>query len=41
VAKDAVRKILKEHVPEPLDKDVERDLSQVVKDAERQLLRKA
>jgi hypothetical protein len=28
-------------VPEPLDKDVERDLSQVVKDAERQLLRKA
>ncbi len=41
VAKDAVKKILKEHVPEPLDKDVERDLSQVVKDAERQLLRKA
>ncbi len=40
VAKDAVKKILKEHVPDPLDKDVERDLAEVVKEAEKQLLRK-
>lgn len=41
VAKDVVKKILKEHVPEPLDRDVEKELSQVVKEAGRQLLRKA
>ncbi len=40
-AKDAVKKILKEHVPEPLEKDAEKELSQVVKDAERQLMRGA
>ncbi len=40
VAKDVVRKILKEHVPTPLDKDVERDLSKIVKDAEKTLMRR-
>jgi len=39
VAKDVVRKILKEHVPTPLDRDVERDLSRIVKDAEKTLFR--
>lgn len=39
-AKDAVKKILKGHTPTPLDKDVEKDLAQIVKDAERQLLGK-
>ena len=37
-AKDVVRKILKEHVPEPLDKDVERELAKVVKGAEKSLM---
>jgi len=41
VAKDAVKKILKEHIPQPLDKDVEKDLSRVVKEAEKILLGKA
>jgi trimethylamine--corrinoid protein Co-methyltransferase len=40
VAKDVVRKILKEHAPTPLDKDVERDLSKIVKDAEKTLMRR-
>ncbi len=40
VARDKVRQILKEHQPEPLDKDVEKELSKVVKEAERQLLGK-
>jgi len=40
VAKDTVKKILKEHRPTPLDKDVERELSKVVKDAEKTLIRK-
>jgi trimethylamine--corrinoid protein Co-methyltransferase len=39
VAKETCKKILKEHVPDPLDKDVERELSKIVKDAERQLMR--
>ena len=34
-AKDVVRKILKEHQPMPLDRDVEKELSKVVKDAEK------
>ena len=40
VARDTVKKILKEHRPTPLDKDVERELSKVVKDAEKTLMRK-
>lgn len=40
-AKDEVKRILKEHVPEPLDKDVERELSRVVKEAEKTLMRRA
>jgi len=32
---------LKEHFPEPLPKDVERQLAQIVKDAERELLKKS
>jgi trimethylamine--corrinoid protein Co-methyltransferase len=38
VAKDVVKKILKEHVPLPLDRDVEKDLSKIVKDAEKTLM---
>jgi len=37
-AKDVVRKILKEHVPMPLDRDVEKDLAKIVKDAEKTLM---
>ncbi len=40
VAKDVVRKILKEHHPTPLDRDVEKDLTKVVKDAEKTLMRR-
>ena len=39
-ARDAVRKMLKEHQPMPLDKDIENDLAKVVKEAERELLGK-
>jgi len=38
VAREVVKKILKEHEPTPLGKDVERDLAKIVKDAERKLL---
>ena len=41
VARDEVKRILKEHVPEPLDRDVERELSKIVKDAEKSLRRTA
>lgn len=37
VAKDRVKKILKEHVPTPLEKDAERQLSLIVKEAEKTL----
>jgi trimethylamine--corrinoid protein Co-methyltransferase len=39
-ARDVVRKILKEHQPMPLDRDVEKELSKVVKDAEKTLMRR-
>ena len=39
LAKDQVKKILKEHHPSPLDPDVEKQLAQVVKEAEKTLLR--
>ena len=39
VAKDRAKQILKEHVPTPLDKDVERELSRIVKESEKTLLR--
>jgi trimethylamine:corrinoid methyltransferase-like protein len=39
LAKDQVKKILKEHQPTPLDPDVERQLAQVVKESEKTLLR--
>jgi len=39
VAKDKVKKILKEHTPDPLDRDVEKELALVVKEAEKVLLR--
>jgi trimethylamine--corrinoid protein Co-methyltransferase len=38
-AKDIVKKILKEHQPQPLEKATERELTKVVKEAEKQLLR--
>jgi trimethylamine--corrinoid protein Co-methyltransferase len=38
VAKDVVKKILKEHEVTPLDRDVEQELSRVVKEAEKSLL---
>ena len=37
-AREVVKKILKEHEPTPLGKDVERELSKIVKEAERKLL---
>ena len=40
VAKEKAKKILKEHFPERLPKDVERQLAQIVKDAEKELLKK-
>jgi len=40
VAKEHVKKILKEHQPLPLDKDVDRELTRIVKEAEKKLLRK-
>lgn len=39
VAKDVVRKILREHQPTPLDRDVERALAQIVKESEKTLIR--
>jgi trimethylamine--corrinoid protein Co-methyltransferase len=41
VAKDMVKKILKEHQPMPLDKDVEKELSKVVKEAGKKLMGKS
>jgi len=38
-ARDRVRSILKEHVPDPLDRDVERDIERVLRDAQKTLLR--
>jgi len=38
VARDVAKKILREHVPLPLDRDVEKDLSKIVKDAEKTLM---
>jgi trimethylamine--corrinoid protein Co-methyltransferase len=38
-AKDIVRKILKEHRPLPLEKDAERELTKVVKEASKSLMR--
>lgn len=40
VARDVAKKILKEHVPTPLGRDVEKELAMVVKDAQRKLLGK-
>ncbi|MFA5896936.1 MAG: trimethylamine methyltransferase family protein [Thermoplasmata archaeon] len=37
-ARDVVRKILKDHAPTPLDRDVEKELTRVVKEGEKQLL---
>jgi trimethylamine--corrinoid protein Co-methyltransferase len=39
VAKVEIRRILKEHEPEPLDRDVESELSKIVKDAGKALSR--
>lgn len=38
-AKDRVRSILKEHVPDPLDRDIERDIERVIKAAQKTLLK--
>jgi len=38
-AKDRVRSILKEHVPDPLDRDVERDIERVLRDSGKTLLK--
>jgi trimethylamine--corrinoid protein Co-methyltransferase len=38
VAKEQAKKILKEHVPTPLDKGIERDLDQVIKEESKKLL---
>ena len=40
-AKEVVKKILKEHQPTPLEPDVEKQLSQVVKEAEKSLLKRS
>ena len=39
VARERVRAILREHVPQPLDREVDRDLSQIVKEAQKALVR--
>ena len=39
-AREEVRRILKEHVPEPLDRDVEGELAKIVKDAEKSIARR-
>ena len=41
VARDAVRKILREHAPTPLDRDVDEELTAVVKEGAKNLLGKA
>ena len=38
-AKDRVRSILKEHVPDPLDRDIERDIERVLRAAQKTLLK--
>ncbi len=38
VARDAVRRILKEHMPTPLDRDVDRELTRIVAEGSRKLL---
>jgi len=38
VARQAARKILAEHEPTPLDRDVEKDVAAVIKGSEKQLL---
>lgn len=38
VAKEQAKKILKEHVPTPLDKDVEKDLDRVIREESKKLL---
>ena len=38
VAKEHAKRILKEHMPTPLDKDVERDLDRVIKEESKKLL---
>jgi trimethylamine--corrinoid protein Co-methyltransferase len=38
-AKDRVRSILKEHVPDPLDRDIERDIERVLRNAQKTLLK--
>ena len=40
-AREAARKTLSEHIPAPLDRDQDSDLTRVVKDAERKLLGKS
>ena len=39
MARDRVRKILREHSPVPLDRDVEKDVDQILKEAETALVR--
>jgi len=39
-AREEAKRILKEHEPDPLGKDVEKDLARVVKEAEKKLLGK-
>jgi trimethylamine:corrinoid methyltransferase-like protein len=38
-AKDRVRSILKEHAPDPLDRDIERDIERVLRAAQKTLLK--
>ena len=40
VARDEVRRILKEHQPLPLEKDAEKELAKTVKEAEKKLMRR-
>jgi trimethylamine:corrinoid methyltransferase-like protein len=39
VARQKVKTILKEHFPEPLSKDIQEKLRQIVKNAEKQIIR--
>ena len=41
IARDKPKKILKEHSPEPLPRDVQQKVSDIVKKAEKELVRSA
>jgi len=41
VAREEAKRILKEHQPEPLDRDIEEELKKIVKEVEKRELKKS